>query len=159
MVPRPSILSDCRVNRQLVSQVECQGPSHLSVQVTCPIRATSLVCSNPLSNLGQVTCLSTLLVQFWPRHLSVQVVYPIWAKSFVSFGPSHLRPSHLSNSGQVTCLSKSLVQFGPSHLSVQVTYPIWAKSLVCSCHLSKFCLLYTSPSPRDKRQSRMPSSA
>ena len=23
----------------------------------------------------------------------------------------------------------------------------------------KFCLLYTSPSPRDKRQSRMPSSA
>ena len=25
--------------------------------------------------------------------------------------------------------------------------------------LSKFCLLYTSPSPRDKRQSRMPSSA
>ena len=26
-------------------------------------------------------------------------------------------------------------------------------------HLSKPCLLYTSPSPRDKRQSRMPSSA
>ena len=25
--------------------------------------------------------------------------------------------------------------------------------------LRKFCLLYTSPSPRDKRQSRMPSSA
>ena len=25
--------------------------------------------------------------------------------------------------------------------------------------LDKFCLLYTSPSPRDKRQSRMPSSA
>ena len=26
-------------------------------------------------------------------------------------------------------------------------------------HLNTFCLLYTSPSPRDKRQSRMPSSA
>ena len=26
-------------------------------------------------------------------------------------------------------------------------------------HLSNICLLYTSPSPRDKRQSRMPSSA
>ena len=26
-------------------------------------------------------------------------------------------------------------------------------------YLSKVCLLYTSPSPRDKRQSRMPSSA
>ena len=25
--------------------------------------------------------------------------------------------------------------------------------------LDKYCLLYTSPSPRDKRQSRMPSSA
>ena len=25
--------------------------------------------------------------------------------------------------------------------------------------LAQFCLLYTSPSPRDKRQSRMPSSA
>ena len=27
------------------------------------------------------------------------------------------------------------------------------------CRLSPICLLYTSPSPRDKRQSRMPSSA
>ena len=26
-------------------------------------------------------------------------------------------------------------------------------------NISQFCLLYTSPSPRDKRQSRMPSSA
>ena len=26
-------------------------------------------------------------------------------------------------------------------------------------NLKKLCLLYTSPSPRDKRQSRMPSSA
>ena len=29
--------------------------------------------------------------------------------------------------------------------------------LLNTCHIS--CLLYTSPSPRDKRQSRMPSSA
>ena len=29
----------------------------------------------------------------------------------------------------------------------------------CSVEQAKFCLLYTSPSPRDKRQSRMPSSA
>ena len=26
-------------------------------------------------------------------------------------------------------------------------------------HLSKYCLLYTSPSPRDRQKSRMPSSA
>ena len=29
----------------------------------------------------------------------------------------------------------------------------------CACGKYKRCLLYTSPSPRDKRQSRMPSSA
>ena len=33
------------------------------------------------------------------------------------------------------------------------------KSLKEICKHSKVCLLYTSPSPRDKRQSRMPSSA
>ena len=38
----------------------------------------------------------------------------------------------------------------------------WDKILratVASDRQSEFCLLYTSPSPRDKRQSRMPSSA
>ena len=29
----------------------------------------------------------------------------------------------------------------------------------CNMHLNKFCLLYTSPSPRDRQKSRMPSSA
>ena len=141
MVPRPSILSDCRVNRQLVSQVECQGPSHLSVQVTCPTWATSLVCPNPLSNLGQVTCLSTLLVQFWPRHLSVQVVYPIWAKSFVC-------PSHLSHLGQVTCVSKSLAVLfpkpfahltRPKHLCVHNTY--WQTNCL-QISICRFNLVY-----------------
>ena len=31
--------------------------------------------------------------------------------------------------------------------------------LIVDWHLPDICLLYTSPSPRDKRQSRMPSSA
>ena len=50
------------------------------------------------------------------------------------------------------------------------TYGIWADELKAvgleqllehrwSDTVSYFCLLYTSPSPRDKRQSRMPSSA
>ena len=30
---------------------------------------------------------------------------------------------------------------------------------IVAAEISKLCLLYTSPSPRDKRQSRMPSSA
>ena len=32
-------------------------------------------------------------------------------------------------------------------------------TLVGNIYMGKVCLLYTSPSPRDKRQSRMPSSA
>ena len=35
--------------------------------------------------------------------------------------------------------------------------PIKLKEIICALTLT--CLLYTSPSPRDKRQSRMPSSA
>ena len=34
-----------------------------------------------------------------------------------------------------------------------------SRSLLCTGQTGKYCLLYTSPSPRDKRQSRMPSSA
>ena len=44
--------------------------------------------------------------------------------------------------------------------SLQRGYQVYTE--VCaSCHSMKYlsCLLYTSPSPRDKRQSRMPSSA
>ena len=53
---------------------------------------------------------------------------------------------------------EALVQVGPG---------IYREKLVCEkCCITlrgagadKTCLLYTSPSPRDKRQSRMPSSA
>ena len=36
---------------------------------------------------------------------------------------------------------------------------VWAKGGRIHCGRPHDCLLYTSPSPRDKRQSRMPSSA
>ena len=36
---------------------------------------------------------------------------------------------------------------------------MWVKGVPASSVLLRTCLLYTSPSPRDKRQSRMPSSA
>ena len=36
---------------------------------------------------------------------------------------------------------------------------LWAKTTWEIIDLDESCLLYTSPSPRDKRQSRMPSSA
>ena len=35
----------------------------------------------------------------------------------------------------------------------------WSNALPCNNHLRELCLLYTSPSPRDQRGSRMPSSA
>ena len=37
--------------------------------------------------------------------------------------------------------------------------PQVALSMLAELNMLKTCLLYTSPSPRDKRQSRMPSSA
>ena len=47
-------------------------------------------------------------------------------------------------------------QTGDSSKVIYETADLWFHSLVMLSHL---CLLYTSPSPRDKRQSRMPSSA
>ena len=44
--------------------------------------------------------------------------------------------------------------------SVQVGDPFWEKLILeASMELLKTCLLYTSPSPRDRQKSRMPSSA
>ena len=39
------------------------------------------------------------------------------------------------------------------------TVAVYDKQVADYVELTKTCLLYTSPSPRDKRQSRMPSSA
>ena len=39
------------------------------------------------------------------------------------------------------------------------TYSDFVKKVTSDPSLDMDCLLYTSPSPRDKRQSRMPSSA
>ena len=45
------------------------------------------------------------------------------------------------------------------HHIEQSRSPNQAKVLDIGCGWGSVCLLYTSPSPRDKRQSRMPSSA
>ena len=47
-------------------------------------------------------------------------------------------------------------EFGGSTLAVRVH---WLKSADAALALSVDCLLYTSPSPRDRTRSRMPSSA
>ena len=58
-------------------------------------------------------------------------------------------PSHPANFGRLCSKGSSL------HL----TGDLDARALYPELRLGKGCLLYTSPSPRDKRQSRMPSSA
>ena len=50
---------------------------------------------------------------------------------------------------------KNLQQFLPQQTHIFANN----KFMVSAYTLRWFCLLYTSPSPRDKRQSRMPSSA
>ena len=58
-------------------------------------------------------------------------------------------PSNVANTFEVRLKSKDLM------MSIR-------REILAECGFSrrfKICLLYTSPSPRDKRQSRMPSSA
>ena len=57
------------------------------------------------------------------------------------------------------------IQLVSKAVAARPTHPILANILLAAdegtnkISLTGFCLLYTSPSPRDKRQSRMPSSA
>ena len=50
-------------------------------------------------------------------------------------------------------------QLGMKVACVEKEKTLGGTCLNIGCIPSKACLLYTSPSPRDKRQSRMPSSA
>ena len=49
--------------------------------------------------------------------------------------------------------------FGDGSLGASITQFVYNPTAWRSVKKAKVCLLYTSPSPRDKRQSRMPSSA
>ena len=62
----------------------------------------------------------------------------------------------LKNSEVLENLLKQRVEMEQQLESLRATY---LKVLGAIDALSQICLLYTSPSPRDKRQSRMPSSA
>ena len=65
-------------------------------------------------------------------------------------------------SGEVTILGKDPQQFGPqirAHLGVVPQQDNLDEELTCAENLYIYCLLYTSPSPRDRQKSRMPSSA
>ena len=51
------------------------------------------------------------------------------------------------------------IEISEGEESVRITCGSTNQVVVQTPHMSMPCLLYTSPSPRDKRQSRMPSSA
>ena len=79
----------------------------------------------------------------------------IWIGSRASIG----NIVHLKDTMEVT-IYQNLLDHYTSHMEVLVQalrLVIAALSVVFV--IAIFCLLYTSPSPRDKRQSRMPSSA
>ena len=65
-------------------------------------------------------------------------------------GLAHTDPNKIIATGLKSILTKDVIKFlGAYFEKVEVEMLI----------IGKPCLLYTSPSPRDKRQSRMPSSA
>ena len=78
----------------------------------------------------------------WTTPDALQAIARRWDLHFNQFGYGGLKDRHADTTQHLTILH------GPprnlSHQRIELTY---------------LCLLYTSPSPRDKRQSRMPSSA
>ena len=58
----------------------------------------------------------------------------------------------------LTDLGGTVTQHDGNFLAVD-GFPFFDGNVLAVDGKSNFCLLYTSPSPRDKRQSRMPSSA
>ena len=63
----------------------------------------------------------------------------------------------LSNS--ITHLEETCKDINYTVLPSTINYNRKSKFIKSNSNTNKSCLLYTSPSPRDKRQSRMPSSA
>ena len=101
------------------------------------------------------------IVRIWPTYFVIIMVYwkiapllgsgPIWP----TFG---IIASSCDNLGVLWNLLfvDNFVDHGPSGMDYCFG---WGWYLAVDFQLFLICLLYTSPSPRDKRQSRMPSSA
>ena len=68
------------------------------------------------------------------------------------------RVAHANAGGAIQREMVSMVELIPSHVQ-KVFARVYHESRTITATQLVVCLLYTSPSPRDKRQSRMPSSA
>ena len=66
-----------------------------------------------------------------------------------------IKPMKLVFTRTDTHWNKQIVELeNPSNILLDITYQIFDEPTQ-----EEFCLLYTSPSPRDRQKSRMPSSA
>ena len=79
----------------------------------------------------------------------------MWSEAVVAIGEAGDNAHAAATEAAKTAYAFELgdIQFKPT-LATEIPYRPDIEGTV-----SYFCLLYTSPSPRDKRQSRMPSSA
>ena len=82
------------------------------------------------------------------------------------------KPAALDKDGKIRDISSHISDLNPDHLNFETISKLQSADLSSLPELSasdrigscitkpgKFCLLYTSPSPRDRQKSRMPSSA
>ena len=78
-----------------------------------------------------------------------KAVFPV-----AGFGTRFLPATKATPKEMLPIVDKPIVQY-----AVEEAYEAGIREFIFITHHAKSCLLYTSPSPRDKRQSRMPSSA
>ena len=78
--------------------------------------------------------------------------------SYCAYSPGEIHFSELNQVEKDSKIEKAIS--GDAHLIWnRLVLPMENLLKICPYCKSNTCLLYTSPSPRDKRQSRMPSSA
>ena len=69
------------------------------------------------------------------------------------------KPAVLDKDGKIRDISSHVKDLNPDHLNFETISKLQSTDLSSLPELSASCLLYTSPSPRDRQKSRMPSSA
>ena len=76
------------------------------------------------------------------------------------FGMSNIGPLSLESEDSNPFLGRGMNNNSEYSDEIAIKIDTQIQEIVNQCHAQVLtCLLYTSPSPRDKRQSRMPSSA
>ena len=106
---------------------------------TCRSTRPSLVDDQQCSRSHTKTCMLALRIP----HVDKNIEWSIKARPL------------LAGTWRCSVGARKLPHEGPSDGGLVSRLPLTYEYI----HLYIFCLLYTSPSPRDKRQSRMPSSA